>query len=633
MLLLYQILLPFVVGLILLLYPKREFPSYKNPVYLLSLLTGLLNFVISIAVIKLNELYFNLPIIPKGAWLGPELSLNLIANKFSALFLLGLSFFGLLVISFSYIYKTKIYFILLLWTLSASSLAVLADNLFIMFLAWGIVAVLLYFLILQGGPNATTAAYKTLVMVAGSDALMLVGAGILFYLTKTLNMSEIALIPHGPLEILAFVLLLIGALTKAGAVPFHTWIPDTAEVALVGVMALMPAAFDKLLGIYLLTRLTHDLFHIAPASGLSILVMAIGALTVIIGVSMALVQKELIKLLSYHAVSQVGYMVLGLGTALPIGVVGALFHMFNNTIYKTCLFFCGGAVGYRTGTTKLEKLGGLISYMPLTFLAALISSLAISGIPPLNGYASKWLIYQGEILVANINNLNIAFLVLAMFGSVLTLASFLKVLHSVFLGSKPAELTEIKETGIGMTIPMLILSGLCIFLGLYPSVMIDYLSQAIYGVKLAYPGIYQPGLLAVLIIIGVILGFVIFIATRLIRPRESEPFIGGEVLAETPKSIVSFKDTEAIVKPVHPNEVHYPGSYFYDGLKKISLVNETYELANKKYFDLYEELKKLTFKLISGLRTIHTGLLQSYLGWLFLGGLAIIVTFLIALFK
>ncbi|MCS7257892.1 MAG: hypothetical protein NZ601_00755 [candidate division WOR-3 bacterium] len=633
MLLLYVVLLPFFVGLILLLYPKKEFPSYKNPFYFLTLATTFLGFIISIVILTFNELHYYLPIVSNYSWPGPELSLNLVATKFSALFLLGVNLFGLLVTSFSYIYKAKIYFTLLLWTISASSLAVLADNLFMLFLAWGAIAILLYFLILQGGSKAAPAAYKTLVMVGGSDALMLVGAGILYYLTKTLNMSQIALLPHTPLEILAFIVLLIGALTKAGAVPFHTWIPDSAEVAPISVMALLPASLDKILGIYLLTRITHDLFHIAPASGLSILVMAIGALTVIIGVSMALVQKDLIKLLSYHAISQVGYMVLGLGTALSIGVVGAIFHMFNNTLYKTCLFFCGGAVAYRTGTTKLEKLGGLINYMPLTFISALISALAISGIPPFNGYASKWLLYQSEILVSNINRVNVIFLILAMFGSVLTLASFLKVLHSVFLGSKPTELPKIKEAGWGITIPMLILAALCVFLGVYPSVMINYLAHAIYGVNISYPGFYTPGLLVVLITLGIILGFIIFSVARLLKPRESEAFIGGEVLSESPKVTLTFNRTQVTLKTLNPNEVHYPGTYFYDGIKKISLIKETYDLAGKKYFDLYEELKKALLVIIAGLRKIHSGLLQTYLGWLFLGMLAIIVAFLVAIFK
>ena len=121
---------------------------------------------------------------------------------------------------------------------------------------------------------------------------------------------------------------------------------------------------------------------------MSILLLVIGSFTIIAAVLGALVQHNLKKLLSFHAVSQVGYMVLGIGTGLPIGIAGGLFHMLNNAIYKCCLFLAGGAVEKKTGTTELSQLGGLARFMPLTFTAALVASLSISGVPPFNGFRS-----------------------------------------------------------------------------------------------------------------------------------------------------------------------------------------------------------------------------------------------------
>src|SRR4030042_5389712 len=112
---------------------------------------------------------------------------------------------------------------------------------------------------------------------------------------------------------------------------------------------------------------------------------------------MSLIQHDLKRLLGYHAVSQVGYMVLGIGTGNPIGIAGGLFHMLNHAIYKSCLFLSGGSVEKKAGTTELDKLGGFAKIMPITFVTFVIASLAISGVPPFNGFASKWMIYQGII--------------------------------------------------------------------------------------------------------------------------------------------------------------------------------------------------------------------------------------------
>jgi formate hydrogenlyase subunit 3/multisubunit Na+/H+ antiporter MnhD subunit len=625
MILLYIILIPFLLGLIFFLYPKKEFLSYKNPIYFFTILTLAFNFYLTLTLFQFSSVAF--PVIPT------EKFFSLLLTPLNRLFLVATNFFGLIIAIYSYHHKKKLYFILLLWIVSASELVLITNNLFVLLFAWGLVAVLLYFLILLAGANAGYAAQKALIMIGGSDALMLVSGAIVFYLTKTYYINQISITTSDPLSVLAFSLFLIGALTKAGAVPFHTWIPTSAEVAPVSVMALMPAALDKLLGIYLLIKVVSDFFHVLPSSGLSILIMAIGALTVIVGVLMALVQKDLIKLLSYHAISQVGYMIVGIGTELPLGVVGALFHMFNNTIYKTTLFLAGGAVKEKTGTTNLERLGGLISYMPLTFLATLISSLAISGIPPLNGFASKWLIYQAEILVINIKAINIIFIILTMFGSVLTLASFLKVLYSVFLGPESGEHSKLKEAPFAMLLPMLLLAALCLFLGIFPQIPINLISQALYNKPVLPIGVYEPGLITILTLLGIILGGLVFWLLKGIKIREREMFIGGEWASFNPnETVVSFHGLSEM-KTIPPSEVIFPGTYFYERIKKIPPVGEAYSLADKKYFDLYEILKKVIRPAIKGLQTVHNGLLHTYLGWLFLAIIAIIIGFLISVFK
>ncbi len=142
-------------------------------------------------------------------------------------------------------------------------------------------------------------------------------------------------------------------------------------------MAYLPASLDKLLGIYLLARISLHMFVLNEP--LKFLLLIIGAVTIILAVMMALVQHNLKKLLAFHAVSQVGYMVMGIGTGVPIGIIGGLFHMLNHAIYKCCLFLGAGAVEKRTGTTELEELGGLAKSLPVPFISMVIAAFAISG--------------------------------------------------------------------------------------------------------------------------------------------------------------------------------------------------------------------------------------------------------------
>ncbi len=634
MTLLYPILLPLAVGLLILFYPKREFKSWKNPVYFVSLLTMILSFAAGIAIFIQGRIDYTLQIIPSSDWSGPGISFDLVGYRFSNLILLATLLFGLLIALYSYKQLKKTYFTYFLWSIAGSALAILSNNLIVLLLAWGGVALLLYLLIAQGKQGSAGAATKALVMVGGSDILMLVGAALIYFYTKTVTISDISIPLQGALPITTFILLLIGALTKAGAMPFHSWIPDSAEYAPVSVMALLPASLDKLLGIYLLTRISLDMFKVFSGSAMSIVLMIIGSITIIAAVSMALVQKNLLKLLSFHAVSQVGYMVLGIGTGTPIGIIGGVFHMINHAIYKSNLFLGAGAVEHRTGETNLEKLGGLARWMPITFVTTLVSAMAISGIPPLNGFASKWLVYQGVIEVSRTHNFAIFFLLIAMFGSVLTLASFLKVLHSVFLGEKSKDIAKVKEAGFGMILPMIVLAILCVGLGVFAQYPIQYLFGAVLGTETTGIGFWNPTLATILIILGIIMGLIIYLFTRTRKVRTSEVFIGGEVISAESQVMVSLPDGgETITGVVDIDEAKIPGTHFYDSIKKIQILNDTYKAADNKIFDLYEQLRKFVGIFVNAGTKLHNGLLHTYLGWLFLGAIAIMAAFLFTILK
>ncbi len=277
--------------------------------------------------------------------------------------------------------------------------------------------------------------------------------------------------PHG-LTAAAFILMMIGAIGKAGAMPFHTWIPDAALDAPVTFMAFMPASFEKLLGIYLLARISLDFFVLKVGSPMALVLLIIGAATIVLAVFMALIQKDFKKLLSFHAISQVGYMILGIGTAIPIGIAGGIFHMINHAMYKTGLFLSAGSVEHRTGTTELKKLGGLAREMPWTAFGFSVCALAISGVWPLNGFVSKEMVFHGALETGYP-----IFAIAAWVGAIFTFASFLKAGHSVFFGPRSTEVPKTRESEWPIVLPILILAALCITFGVYNKLPLENFIQ------------------------------------------------------------------------------------------------------------------------------------------------------------
>ncbi|MBU1125171.1 MAG: hypothetical protein KKC84_04020, partial [Candidatus Omnitrophica bacterium] len=362
------------------------------------------------------------------------------------------------------------YYFWIFLTALVSMATVLANNFLLLLVLWGFLGVALYILVSMGKDAAATAK-KTFIIVGGSDVFMLLGVGIIYYLTGSFQMDAIKLELNSGLAVSAYLCLAVACFAKAGAMPFHSWIPDCAEDAPLPVVAYLPASLDKLLGIYLLARISLDVFVMNDV--MNIVLMLVGAFTIIAAVMMALVQHNMKRLLGYHAVSQVGYMVLGIGTGTPLGIAGGLFHMLNHAIYKSCLFFTSGNVEYRTSTVELDRLGDLAKVMPLTYISCLIASLAISGVPPFNGFVSKWMVYQGlfnQLSEASFAlRITILFCVVAaMFGSGLTLASFMKLLHAVFLGRvSNTKRADVKEVNWMMWLPGIALVIICVLFGVF----------------------------------------------------------------------------------------------------------------------------------------------------------------------
>ncbi len=408
------------------------------------------------------------------AWLNDAITFTLRADSLSAFLLLAVSLFSLAISLYSFSYPwsfkgkgencgAKWFYFNLLMTQAFAAGAVMADNMVAMLFFWEGLLVFLYTFIAlsQNSHAARRTAMKAFLINAVTDLCLLAGVCITGYIAGTMSMSEISAnkltLDYG-WSLFAYLLLLVGAVSKAGAFPFHTWIPDAATDSSAPFMAYVPAAIDKLLGIYFLARASIFLFTLNGS--MQLLLMTLGAVTILVAVMMALVQSDYKRLLSYHAVSQTGYMILGIGTLNPIGIAGGLFHMINHATYKSCLFMTAGSVERQTGTSDLSKLGGLFSVMPVTGLCFIIAAAAISGIAPLNGFFSKELVYKGTLETGYT-----VFFFAAELGSFLTLASFLKLGHSVFFGKRPEALSETREAPISMLLPMLGLAAVCLAFG------------------------------------------------------------------------------------------------------------------------------------------------------------------------
>lgn len=499
------------------------------------------------------------------------------------------------------------YYTYIVLTVIASIGVALANNLILLIVLWGFLGLTLYMLI-NIEPNADQTAKKTFIIVGGVDSLMILGIAIIWYLSGTFQMSRICIALDNPLAKFAYVLLAIGCFAKAGAMPFHSWIPDCAEDAPTPVTAFLPASLDKLLGIYLLARISLHLFVMDNA--MNLFLMIVGAITIFAAVMMALIQHDLKRLLGYHAVSQVGYMVLGIGTGTIIGIAGGIFHMLNHAIYKSCLFLAAGDVEQQAKTTDLDKLGGLVKFMPLTFAGFLIASFSISGVPPFNGFVSKWMIYQGLIQKIGSGNyalISVLCLLSAMFGSALTLASFMKLIHATFLGRRTENKQGIREVSWMMWLPIAVLAVLCIIFGVFKQLPLNNFIFPAVGTGEIF-GFWSSDWATLLIIIGIAIGLIIyFIGNIKGLVREDESYIGGELI-----------EAEARVSGVD----------FYNSIKQMPVLKIIYQKAEDKLFDIYDQGKKFVFAITEKFQHLHNGVLPTYLVWCLLGMIVLFIVLL-----
>lgn len=520
-----------------------------------------------------------------------------------------ISFLGFLATVYSMGYMAKLrrlsrYYLFLLLFIGSMNGTVLAGDLFSMFLMWELMTLAAFFLVMfDGAIESIRAGIKYFVMSEIGALFMLVAIIVIYFQEGTVDMATLASrgMTVGPtLTHILLLFFLLGTGVMAGIIPVHTWLPGTHPAA-PPISALLSGVMIKV-GIYMMIRIFCHIF--SPAFSWQFVLCVLGSAGIIIGVMMAIKQTDAKRLLAYHSVSQIGYIVLGIGTGVSVGIAGGLFHLLNHALFKGLLFLSIGAVIHRTHSRNLSDYGGLARTMPITFVTCSIAALSISGIPPFNGFVSKWMIYQGLVQSFSTDGslFMVVWLATAMFGSTLTLASFVKLIYATFL-TVPAKPHSVKEVSASMWIPMVIMAGLCIIFGVgaWGIPLKFFVLPVVPGVS--FSGYWQPGLATLLMIIAFIAGGIIFITGRLKKARVCTPFVGGEEF-----------EPEMGVSP----------EGFYHTIKNIKILKAIYHQAEKKRFDVYYIAKNIVVKVSDALSGTRTGILSTYLLWI-LAGLAILL--------
>lgn len=416
-----------------------------------------------------------------GAWKTP-LGIDLRLDGLTSLMLIAVNFIGFAATLFSIeyleLYTSKFrYYSLFLLMVAGMNGCVLTGDLFNLFVFMEIASIASYALVGFGCEHEELeASFKYAVLGSVASTFILLGIAFLYAVTGTLNMAHVATqVAAGGMNLpllFAVSLFLCGFGLKAALVPFHAWLPDAHPSAPAPISAMLSGVVIKAVGVYVIARLLFNVFGITD--NLLLILRWLGALSMVVGVLLAVGQWDMKRLFAYHSISQIGYVVLGLGIGTPLGLVGGLFHLVNHSVFKSLLFLNAGSVEYATGTRDLKRLGGLAQQMPVTGATSLVASLSIAGIPPFNGFWSKLI-----IIVACVQARYYGMAAWAVFVSLLTLASFLKVQKYAFFEAAQVALGEGRRTPVAMGAAMILLAFCCLAMSLF-----------------VIPGLDQPWLIA-----------------------------------------------------------------------------------------------------------------------------------------
>ncbi len=532
-----------------------------------------------------------------GSLFGSKLILQ--TNPITWLFLLIVTSISLLVIVFSvddmkheedHIVLDS-YYMQLLFVEGAMIGIVLAGDLITFFMFWEIMSWTSYFLIVHGGKKSMDAGYKYIIMSIIGAYAMFVAIAMIYSKAHSLVYPDVALVlsqSSPTFTIWIIILLGVGFFVKAAVMPLHTWLPDAHSEAPSPVSPLLSGVLIKM-GAYGLFIIFYGLMSANLAKNimpsifstpvLLYIVQWLAALSIVLATFLAIMQEDAKRLLAYSSISQIGYVVLGLATGTSLGVAGGLFHALNHAIFKSLLFLAVGAVIYRTGTRNLSDLGGLVKKMPFTFVALVVGIIALAGVPPLNGFVSKWMIYE-----ALLQKKEVFLLIMAFVGSTGAFLYVYRLVHSIFLGQLSQKHENVKDVPILMQIPMWVLVIATVIYGIFPGLAMDVIVK---GMKMfgfapiaynlyGFPQGSTMGALKVINIASVLMisfvvawiFFLLFSKSR--KVSQYDNYAAGQVVTPELKYNYSFgfyMSFGRVIKPIFKISIERIYNYWVDAAK------------------------------------------------------------------
>src|ERR1043166_3061615 len=544
--------------------------------------------------------------------------------------------------------------------LLATTLVFLASNAFFFLMAWEIMALSAYCLVSFEHEHDETrnAGVLYFVMSHVGTGCLILGFLLLFQASGGYGFDGFHALGEkmspGKRDA-AFVLFLIGFGVKAGIVPLHIWLPAAHPVAPSNVSALMSGVLIKT-GIYGMTRVFFD-FMGAPPNWWGVTVLTLGTISAVLGVLYALMEHDLKRLLAYHSIENIGIILIGLGASLmflpsghpvlaSLALIAGLYHTINHAVFKALLFFGAGAVLHGTHTGNLGEMCGLARRMPKTALCFLIGAVAISALPPLNGFVSEWLTYQ-SLLQGFGTTPNLIRLMFPLSGAMLALtgalaaACFVKAFGITFLAQPRSEhARHAREASFSMLLGQGILTAACVFLGLFPTPflkLLDPITQQLTGQQLsaqlsASNGLVLSGAVAnggtvstlgisliALCLLPVPLVLWLFFG-RMARTRVGPTWACGQpgLTPQMEYTATGFSKPirmifKTLFRPRREVQREYDFSPYY--AKTIRFESHIEEVFQTR---LYRPLNRLVLRLSRRLRALQAGSLQAYLIYIFI---------------
>ncbi len=529
---------------------------------------------------------------------------------------------------------------------------VLSANLFTFLVAWETMAIASYLLVtIERTEKASRAGLFYAVMTHIGTAFIIVLFFLLYRSTGSMDFegmkAGIAGMPAA-IKSIIFVFALIGFGTKAGIIPLHTWIPRAYPVAPPQVAALMSGLMVKM-GIYGIIRICMDVMGQGP-EWWGIAVIAVGAVSALLGILYAIIENELKLFLAFHSVENIGIILLGVGASMMfkssglyvlsgVALSAALFHLLNHALFKGALFLGSGSIIRGVGTGNMERMGGLLKRLPYTGLFFLAGALSICALPPFNGFVSEWLTYQSLLLGYQSPSIT-AKIVSPLGGAALALtgaiaaAGFVKAFGISFLGMpRTAEARGAREGSPSMLIGMGLLAVPCLLFGLFPGAALSWLLPAVSALTGASPALESHGVLvigqtsaalspAALLITMIFMAVAVLLAIRIMGGKRKTVYADSwdcGIRGLTPR--MQYTAT-AFTKPLR---IIYKRIYLPSRDLRVRYVLKPFFVKSIQYggeitpfFEryLYEPVTRFINVVARKVRLLQSGSLQLYLGYI-----------------